>query len=56
MADPDYDLPEEEIDFPDEEDLFLEENGMGADGKPMMLSDAAWNGEPWDPDVPRGVW
>lgn len=36
--------------LPDDEDQFLEELGMAADGSRMQPSDDAWNGRPWDPD------
>ena len=37
-------------DLPDDEDEFLEELGMAADGSRMQIGDTALNGRIWDPD------
>ena len=36
--------PADDEDFviPDEEDIFLEEMGLGSDGEPITLADPAW--------------
>jgi len=49
--------PADDEDFviPDEEDIFLEEMGLGSDGEPITLADPAWNGLPYEPDEEAGV-
>ena len=49
---------DEQLDpLPDEEDMFLESVGMGADGTPMTLADTSIvSGLPWEPDGPNGEW
>jgi hypothetical protein len=41
-------------DLPDEEELFLEEMGLGADGTRMQLGDPDYTGRPWEPDRTEG--
>lgn len=41
-------------DLPTDEDAFLEDLGVGGDGSAMTPSDEAWDGKPWDPDMPAG--
>lgn len=41
-------------DLPSDEDMFLEELGVGGDGSAMTPSDDAWDGRPWDPDRAAG--
>lgn len=36
--------------LPDEEELFLEQMGLGADGTRMQLGDLDHTGRPWEPD------
>jgi hypothetical protein len=37
-------------DLPDEEEEFLEQMGLGADGTRMQLGDTDLTGRPWEPD------
>lgn len=47
---PDEDLDLDDDELPDDEDEFLEEMGMAADGSRMQVGDVALNGRMWDPD------
>lgn len=40
----------DEDDLPDEEEVFLEEMGLGADGTRMQLGDTDYTGRLWEPD------
>lgn len=44
-------IPEEDI--PDEEERFLEDMGLAADGTRMQTGDLSWDGSPWYPDKPE---